>query len=219
MLGLPTPTADGDCQRYSQCSRTGAPEWLLVVRDAEHVQLSAGPSPWVLSIFAGWTIHSVVTGCSSTRRGAIQLLGTATLAGLAGCGVLDTPSGPNERPPSSLGISPQRATDGWLYPAGDAGHTAHVVSSPPTTPEMDWHRVAATDGVVTSKRRPIDWRTRSVLLDTTFLIDLMNGDPDAVAKAQEPEANLVQQRLSAMTLFESYCGVAPVAVDDQPWRA
>jgi outer membrane protein assembly factor BamB len=82
----------------------------------------------------------------STRRGAIQLLGTAAVAGLAGCGALDTPPDPNERPPSSLGVSPQRATDGWLYPAGDAGHTAHVVGSPPTAPEVDWHRAAATDG-------------------------------------------------------------------------
>lgn len=40
-----------------------------------------------------------------------------------------------------------------------------------------------------------------------------------VAKAQELAANLVQQRLSAMTLFELYYGVASVAVDDQPWRA
>jgi len=155
----------------------------------------------------------------STRRGAIQLLGTAAVAGLAGCGALDTPPDPNERPPSSLGVSPQRATDNWLYPASDAGHTAHVVSSPPTTPGIDWHRAAATDGVATSKRRPIDWRTRSVLLNTAFLIDLMNGAADAVAKAQELKPNLVQQRLSAMTLFELYYSVASVAVDDQPWRA
>ena len=47
-----------------------------------------------------------------------------------------------------------------------------------------------------------------MLLDTTFLIDLMNGAADAVAKAQELAANLVQQRLLAMTLFELYCGVA-----------
>jgi len=47
-----------------------------------------------------------------------------------------------------------------------------------------------------------------VLLDTSFLIDLMNGDDDAIAKARELEANLVQQRLSAMTLFELQYGVA-----------
>lgn len=47
-----------------------------------------------------------------------------------------------------------------------------------------------------------------MLLDTTFLIDLMNGDDSAVAKARELEANLVQQRLSAMTLFELYYGTA-----------
>lgn len=49
-----------------------------------------------------------------------------------------------------------------------------------------------------------------MLLDTSFLIDLMNGDPDAVERARELEADLVQQRLSAMTLFELYYGVGRV---------
>ena len=47
-----------------------------------------------------------------------------------------------------------------------------------------------------------------MLLDTTFLIDLMNGDDGAVDKARELERDLVQQRLSSMTLFELYYGVA-----------
>ncbi|QLG61350.1 type II toxin-antitoxin system VapC family toxin [Halorarum salinum] len=47
-----------------------------------------------------------------------------------------------------------------------------------------------------------------MLLDTTFLIDLLRGDDDAVEKAVELEEDLVQQRLSAMTLFELYHGVA-----------
>lgn len=47
-----------------------------------------------------------------------------------------------------------------------------------------------------------------MLLDTSFLIDLMNGDQEAIATARELEADLVQQRLSAMTLFELYYGVA-----------
>jgi hypothetical protein len=47
-----------------------------------------------------------------------------------------------------------------------------------------------------------------VLLDTTFLIDLMNGDDGAVEKARELESDLVQQRLSSMTLFELYYGAA-----------
>ncbi|WP_053946850.1 type II toxin-antitoxin system VapC family toxin [Halolamina sediminis] len=46
-----------------------------------------------------------------------------------------------------------------------------------------------------------------MLLDTAFLIDLMNGDEAAVEKAEELERNLVQQRLSAMTLFELYYGI------------
>jgi hypothetical protein len=47
-----------------------------------------------------------------------------------------------------------------------------------------------------------------VLLDTTFLIDLMNGDDGAVEKARELESDLVQQRLASMTLFELYYGAA-----------
>ncbi|QSG04118.1 type II toxin-antitoxin system VapC family toxin [Natranaeroarchaeum sulfidigenes] len=47
-----------------------------------------------------------------------------------------------------------------------------------------------------------------MLLDTSFLIDLMNGEEGAVEKARELEADLVQQRLSAMTLFELYYGIA-----------
>lgn len=52
-----------------------------------------------------------------------------------------------------------------------------------------------------------------MLLDTTFLIDLMRGDEDAVEKATELEEDLIQQRLSSMTLFELYYGVAR---SDQP---
>lgn len=47
-----------------------------------------------------------------------------------------------------------------------------------------------------------------MLLDTTFIIDLLRGDEAAVEKAMEMEADLVQQRLSSMTLFELYYGVA-----------
>ena len=49
-----------------------------------------------------------------------------------------------------------------------------------------------------------------MLLDTSFLIDLMDGDEGAVEKARELESDLVQQRLSAMTLFELYYGIARV---------
>lgn len=47
-----------------------------------------------------------------------------------------------------------------------------------------------------------------MLLDTAFLIDVMNGDDGAVEKARELESELIQQRLSAMTLFELYYGAA-----------
>lgn len=43
-----------------------------------------------------------------------------------------------------------------------------------------------------------------MLLDATFLIDLMRSDEAAVERARKLEADLVQQRLAAMTLFELY---------------
>ena len=62
--------------------------------------------------------------------------------------------------------------------------------------------------MTTSKRSPTKCERRSVLLDTSFLIDVMNGDADAIKKARELEADLVQQRLSSMTLFELYYGIS-----------
>lgn len=47
-----------------------------------------------------------------------------------------------------------------------------------------------------------------MLLDTSFLIDLMNGDRHAVEKAEQLEVDLVQQRLSSMSLFELFYGIA-----------
>lgn len=46
-----------------------------------------------------------------------------------------------------------------------------------------------------------------MLLDTAFLIDLMRGDPGAISKAREFEADMVQQRISAMTVFELVYGI------------
>jgi len=53
-----------------------------------------------------------------------------------------------------------------------------------------------------------------VLLDTSFLIDLMNGETEAVEKAKELEEDLVQQRLSSMTLFELYYGISRATQSD-----
>lgn len=54
-----------------------------------------------------------------------------------------------------------------------------------------------------------------MLLDTAFLIDLLRGDEGAIEKATELEETLVQQRLSAMTLFELYYGVARSRQSDE----
>ena len=56
-----------------------------------------------------------------------------------------------------------------------------------------------------------------MLLDTSFLIDLMRGDDAAVEAARELEDGLVQQRISAMTLFECYYGVTR-AIDPEDER-
>lgn len=56
-----------------------------------------------------------------------------------------------------------------------------------------------------------------MLLDTSFLIDLMDGDDGAVEKAHELETDLVQQRLSSMTLFELCYGVVR-AIDSETER-
>lgn len=47
-----------------------------------------------------------------------------------------------------------------------------------------------------------------MLFDTTFLVDLTRGDDAAVERTRELEAQFVRQRVSAMTLFELYYGVA-----------
>jgi hypothetical protein len=54
-----------------------------------------------------------------------------------------------------------------------------------------------------------------VLFDPSFLIDLMNGDEGAVEAARDLEARVVQQRVSAMTLFELYYGVARSTQSDE----
>jgi predicted nucleic acid-binding protein len=56
-----------------------------------------------------------------------------------------------------------------------------------------------------------------VILDTSFLIDLMNGDDGAIQRTREMEANFVQQRLSSMTLFELYYGV-PLSTEPETER-
>jgi len=46
-----------------------------------------------------------------------------------------------------------------------------------------------------------------MLLDTSFLIDLMNTDKDAVAMATAIESNSQPQRIPAQVVYELYVGV------------
>jgi len=46
-----------------------------------------------------------------------------------------------------------------------------------------------------------------MILDTTFLIDLMKADPSAVRKLKEMERDKVTQNIAAPTLYELYVGI------------
>jgi hypothetical protein len=46
-----------------------------------------------------------------------------------------------------------------------------------------------------------------MILDTSFLIDLMNGDKQAVEKLRELEENSQNQSATAITLFELSSGI------------
>jgi len=46
-----------------------------------------------------------------------------------------------------------------------------------------------------------------MILDTSFLIDLMNSDPDAVELGDELDAGTQAQRIPAQVVYELYVGV------------
>lgn len=46
-----------------------------------------------------------------------------------------------------------------------------------------------------------------MILDTTFVIDVLDGDPDALATLDGIESRRVQQKVSSMTVFELNQGV------------
>ena len=47
-----------------------------------------------------------------------------------------------------------------------------------------------------------------MLLDTTFLLDLRYGDADAVSFARELDSSATRQRISVISVFELYTGIA-----------
>ncbi len=46
-----------------------------------------------------------------------------------------------------------------------------------------------------------------MILDTTFLIDLMKEDPSAVRKLEEIERDRITQNIASPTLYELYVGI------------
>ncbi len=57
-----------------------------------------------------------------------------------------------------------------------------------------------------------------MILDTSFLIDVMNGDAAALETVDEIEADEVPQRIPAMTLQELYIGVGMSELPEQERR-
>ena len=57
-----------------------------------------------------------------------------------------------------------------------------------------------------------------MILDTSFLIDVMNGDAAALETVDEIEAAEVPQRIPAMTLQELYIGVGMSELPEQERR-
>jgi tRNA(fMet)-specific endonuclease VapC len=57
-----------------------------------------------------------------------------------------------------------------------------------------------------------------VLLDTTFLLDLRHGDPDAVSLARDLDASSARQRISVISVFELYTGIVQSEGTDEHER-
>lgn len=57
-----------------------------------------------------------------------------------------------------------------------------------------------------------------MILDTSFLIDVMNADEAALAKIDEIEGNGVEQNVPAMALQELYIGVGATELPDRERR-
>lgn len=54
-----------------------------------------------------------------------------------------------------------------------------------------------------------------MILDTSFLIDIMNGNQAALSKVDEIESNGIEQIVPAMTLQELYIGVGASELPDE----
>lgn len=57
-----------------------------------------------------------------------------------------------------------------------------------------------------------------MILDTDFLIDLMNGDEAAEKKAREMEIEHIPQRVPVFVVYELYVGIGAVQTTDQEWQ-
>ena len=57
-----------------------------------------------------------------------------------------------------------------------------------------------------------------MILDTTFVLDLLAGDEGATLKAEELENNGVAMKLPAMTVTELYIGIGTGVADEEEER-
>ncbi|MDS0295598.1 PIN domain-containing protein [Halogeometricum luteum] len=57
-----------------------------------------------------------------------------------------------------------------------------------------------------------------MILDTAFVLDLLDGDEGAVSKAEQLEADGAVLKMPAMTVLELYIGIGTGAADDSEER-
>lgn len=77
-----------------------------------------------------------------TRRTALQMLGVAGIASLAGCPSRSLVTGDGEQPPDSLGTAWTSPGDEWRYPRGGLQNTAHSDSTLQQRPTEEWRAQA-----------------------------------------------------------------------------
>jgi len=78
---------------------------------------------------------------STSRRDALRLLAAGGVASVAGCSSFGLGSGPNEKPPGSLGTSWSPSADAWPFRFRDPQNTARSPHSVASKPSVEW-----TDG-------------------------------------------------------------------------
>ena len=75
---------------------------------------------------------------STSRRDALRLLAAGGVASVAGCSSFGLGSGPNEKPPESLGTSWSPSADAWPFRFRDPQNTARSPHGVASKPSVEW---------------------------------------------------------------------------------